>query len=887
MMQQIADQFIGRSKETDIFTHWLMDSKAPWILYVYDAAEEEDKKGGVGKTWLLRRWSTLVQQERPEIAVAMIDFFNLADRDRIAIAEHVVDALKSAYPSWSPTTFARALEQYRVEEYRNVITPESFDVANVQIRDRLATALAADLHTLDNMLGAAKKSLVVFFDTFELVERDPLIAVLNLSHKFPDSYKFKHIGVVIAGRNRLNWAHPNWQGREKEVQCLPVAPFSPQEMLSYINTEYLYEQKPQNEQAAALYDRTEGRPILVGLVTDVLNQHIVTLDEIITVPRAEFESRLVTQINKLDNPLNWTILFMAHVYHRFNVPILDWILRESELGDVLQDAQGQSVLEILPTLSFVRRASSGDDFVLHDEMRRLVTKYCWDVQDPGQRNRKDISRCMIRYYEQKIANGVSEQERQLYIVEILYHTFFLSIEDGMDYFHLHFHNAVNLWKSPFARLLLQEALLFEQSMSHAQRNDLKLAETKLVRAEENAAGALELHQELEREAGTQWLEEHLAEQLFEKGRCYVQLSNFNEAIMCFNRCLEIEKARGKEARYASLLGSIAYIYRRRGQLDLALRSYKECAELYRRLGNLRSYANILNSIGNIYRFQGKLEEALRRSKIAWRLRNDLFHVGKASEVDVALSLSTMGMIYLEADDIIQADSFFQKAFETYYHAGYKKGIAATYNRLGQVQVVKGDLLQAKRLFEKAEEAAAEVDSEAYINSLNKQGRMFARNQQWEEAAIFLKKAVGSAQEFHDSYQLAESLIELTEALEHLDQHSAAQKAWRDAREIVEREDYAYLRGRSEEILADVAYSKQDYRLAFTHYSAYCHYMALYNSVAYGKALRKVVDRLLGVPIDQISPIVDLLVSYWGEHSLNEKYRELIDACEEVKSLMVL
>ncbi len=247
----------------------------------------------------------------------------------------------------------------------------------------------------------------------------------------------------------------------------------------------------------------------------------------------------------------------------------------------------------------------------------------------------------------------------------------------------------------------------------------------------------------------------------------------------------------------------------------------------------------------------------------------------------------MGMIYLEADDVIQAESFFQKAFEIYYRTGYKKGIAATYNRLGQVQIVKGDLLQAKRLFEKAEEAAAEIDSEAYINSLNKQGHIFAQNLQWEEAVVFFKRAINAAQEFHDSYQLAESLIELTGALEHLNQHSAAQRAWQDAREIVQREDYAYLLGRSEVILADVAYSRQTNQLAFTHYIAYCHYMALCNSVTYSKALRKMTDNLLGVPIDQISPIVDLLVSYWGKHGLNEKYPELIDACEEVKNLMVL
>ncbi len=134
----------------------------------------------------------------------------------------------------------------------------------------------------------------------------------------------------------------------------------------------------------ALYERTEGRPILVGLVADVLNHRVMTVNELIAVPQPGFESYLVSQINQLENPLNWVILFMAHVYHRFNAPILDWILRESSLKDVVQEISPQFLVEKLPTLSFVRGPASSGTFVLHDEMRRLVTRYCWTLQDPDQ-----------------------------------------------------------------------------------------------------------------------------------------------------------------------------------------------------------------------------------------------------------------------------------------------------------------------------------------------------------------------------------------------------------------------------------------------------------------------------------------------------------------------
>lgn len=49
-------------------------------------------------------------------------------------------------------------------------------------------------------------------------------------------------------------------------------------MLDYIDAEAIYSLPPQDEQqTAALYKRTEGRPIMIGLVVDVLNNRIQSL----------------------------------------------------------------------------------------------------------------------------------------------------------------------------------------------------------------------------------------------------------------------------------------------------------------------------------------------------------------------------------------------------------------------------------------------------------------------------------------------------------------------------------------------------------------------------------------------------------------------------------
>jgi hypothetical protein len=105
------DHFIGRGKEIDLFISWVQDPKAPWILYFYDAIQEKEKKGGVGKTWLLKKCAAIAKEKYPEIGVVTVDFSHIADQDGFTIATYVVHELQVIYPHWSPTSFSQTLEQ--------------------------------------------------------------------------------------------------------------------------------------------------------------------------------------------------------------------------------------------------------------------------------------------------------------------------------------------------------------------------------------------------------------------------------------------------------------------------------------------------------------------------------------------------------------------------------------------------------------------------------------------------------------------------------------------------------------------------------------------------------------------------------------------------------
>ena len=882
--QQMSDLFVGRKEEIKLFENWLADEASSQLLYVYDEVEEIEKKGGIGKTWLLREFARRARAARPDLAIVNIDFFNVADRDRIVIAERIVQSLQTAFPLWTQSAFTKARSEYFGG---SGASPEK-DV-DTRIRDALFDALALDLQDLEKTLTGQNKFLLLLFDTFEVIEDNPLIAVLGNNRQFPDDYRSQRVCAVVAGRNPLDWSHQNWLGRQQEIRCIALTSFDQAEMREYIEAELLSDQPVQEEEASVLYALTTGRPILIGLVTDVLNHHIMSLEELLALPHTHFEERLVAQINHLENPLNWVILFMAHAYHRFNMQTLDWIVRESSLK-YTENIDYQQLIESLPGLTFVRRSGSGNDFVLHDEMRRLVTRYCWNIQDADQNIRREVSRCLVKYCEEQIKQLLNEQEEQLYTIIKLYHLLFLNLEEGLAYFQLESRSAVNKWRSAFARSLLREVSKFSTELTAEQHYMLIFAETQILRSEENPQGALAEHERLNREASVEWFSMQEEEILIEKGRCYLLLNQLLEARECFIKALELGRAHGKEARSAFLLDVLGFIHRRRGELDKAMEFYIECMKIHKTAGNEVQYANTLNNISNVHRLKGRIEEARLICKMGLSLRERLVQESNISERSVAYSLSTLALIYIDANDFDLAEQTLRKAFEIYSRTGDKKSIAMNYNRLGRVQLARGNLEQAKELFRVAQQASEDVNPEALIASLNRQGRIYLRQGQLEEAVTFFQRAIEVADQIHDYYQRVESLIDFATARERLKQPEEAQHLWQQAREISTQENYLFLLARSEAAQGDIYYDMGDYTTAFEHYGEYCRYAVQHNEIQYIEARRTISDKLLEV--FQIAPelvldILTTLIEFWTSLGFEREHPELISACEQMQQFMSL
>ena len=144
-----------------------------------------------------------------------------------------------------------------------------------------------------------------------------------------------------------------------------------------------------------------GRPILLLLARTWLDEEIPlpkieekSLDDLEKMPRDafqnlmhDFEAALVRQVFRSLRSLNFYVLYMAHVWRRFNVEILSYLFELDTEG-------ANGAIEALRKIPFIKVKPDGV-ITLHDEMARLVREYAWPIYDPSKDQQHRLSALMV------------------------------------------------------------------------------------------------------------------------------------------------------------------------------------------------------------------------------------------------------------------------------------------------------------------------------------------------------------------------------------------------------------------------------------------------------------------------------------------------------------
>jgi len=216
------------------------------------------------------------------------------------------------------------------------------------------------------------------------------------------------------------------------------------------------------------------------------------------------------------------------------------------------------------------------------------------------------------------------------------------------------------------------------------------------------------------------------------GNAYYMLNGFDSALVLWQKSLKIREKQNDKERMASLLLSIAVIYKNKGEyktsiehnekalkimqemgndfmvgrilgnigniyyyseLDYskALDYYLESLEYFEKINQLTGKATILNSIGLVYEKQDSLDLALEYFQNSLQIFDEL-----GDEAGKAQNLNSIGNIYLKEDKLDESLEKFHESLEIFERLDTKKDIALAYNDIGDVYFMRKDLRRALR-----------------------------------------------------------------------------------------------------------------------------------------------------------------------------------------------
>lgn len=892
-MYEEANPFIGHKSEKDTFRKFLNEEnpQGPSVLFFHEEPDGSMPKGGIGKSWVLRECTREVARH-DDLKMVGVDFFSIQDRDGLVIARRIVDALKQLFTDWNPDQFETLFERYQQTQQAGQKNRQMGHL--IELRRQLHTVLRQELDMLQQRLGSNRKRLFVFCDTYERVERYPNALSLLPTRHFLETYHIPAIAFVMAGRNELDWKSMYWHNYRQHVQPVIVPPFTPKEIIEYLEEHLMLAEREQDEvltEVATLHRLTQGRPILVGLLVDLLNDHGVQFEQVLEVKQSEFERYLVEKIHAGRDPGSWAVLLMAHIHHRFNQHMLDWLFSHLKFrSEAALPATIEKAWKKLQGYSFVRLSVTTNDIALHDEMRRMVVEHIWKQEDkPKGISRQELSESIIEYYDHAIAAEENALLRQSYEIEQLYHKLYLDPVGNFALFREQMESALQLKQNNRARPLFQEMQELVALFSEEQRYQMEEFEARLLQNEEDFEGALSIYKRLLDSSEKPWIRERQGELLQAQGMCYTNTNQFPDAIYTLTRALEIFQARDDIIPVGVTLSRIGYAYMKQGELDTAIKFYQESIEIAREQEDLLSYADGLTSLAHVRRLQSNLTPALRDVRSALLIREELHKEKKISDLALAYSLTGIGNIYYAQGNIHEAQKFYERAYNMYEQNFNQSGLAWTSNHFGLLALHYGNLQEAEEWFQKAYEIGHDSHKESATESLRWQSRMWYSRNQYERAISLLQRAIELVKAIGQHRQQAEWQVELVEMLRQTDRTEEAMPLLEEAEALATRYHYYKLLGQIARIRGDHAYEVGDYRVAFHFYTNFCYYMMLYNTSEYTNAVQEIIiKRMYEIPDTVIRRrIWQQVHDAWTGLYLEEEASVMMQTLEEVKLLLNL
>ncbi|MCB0400658.1 MAG: tetratricopeptide repeat protein, partial [Flavobacteriales bacterium] len=193
---------------------------------------------------------------------------------------------------------------------------------------------------------------------------------------------------------------------------------------------------------------------------------------------------------------------------------------------------------------------------------------------------------------------------------------------------------------------------------------------------------------------------------------YESSSNLDDALLYYNKSVELQKKNNDLSILGSTLCNIAAIHYDLGDIDIAINIYLDAINYDLKLGNTHGLSVSYNNLGLLYDHLEEYDEAL----IYFRKSIKLLEESNSDRKGVATAMHNIGDIYAAQNVLDTAMIYYHEALATFEEIEYKQGISNAKRSIGEVFLKQGQTDQALVYLEKAHQIAQELGYTATIES---------------------------------------------------------------------------------------------------------------------------------------------------------------------------
>ncbi|WP_046758428.1 tetratricopeptide repeat-containing sensor histidine kinase [Kordia jejudonensis] len=266
-----------------------------------------------------------------------------------------------------------------------------------------------------------------------------------------------------------------------------------------------------------------------------------------------------------------------------------------------------------------------------------------------------------------------------------------------------------------------------------------------------------------------------------------------------------------------VLNAIGIYCRNTSQYDASLEYHNRALLKAKQVNDKELQVKALNMLGVVFRRTDDIRTALDYHQEALALAETIDERTESVKKSIAVSLNSMGNIYLVLEQYDLAVERFKKSMKIEESVGNKLGLAINYHNIGYAKEATGDLKGALIDYLESLRYNDEIDSElGRVICNNTIGRVYIKQKRYKEAIDIISATLQSAKGLRDKFHLSGLYVNLGWAYLELKNYNLAEKYLNEGLEISKEYNLKSAIAESYEYLSRIAENKKQYKKALAY-----------------------------------------------------------------------